>query len=145
MDDSIQKDGTRKQSQPIQKNQRPTRRKKPLTIWERIAKVFKVAADNGKSINRNKIYAQYGVGTGSPIYTPQRKKLKGYQKDHKGNKIRYIIILFAIVSFTGCEKFEDPIDLQDRRRDTVVYDPKDYAPERDTTSIPDTLTIRRRR
>lgn len=28
------------------------------------------------------------IGSGGPIYFPQRKKLKGYQKDHKGNKVR---------------------------------------------------------
>ena len=75
MDDRIQKDGT------IKKDQRPTRRKKPLTLWERIARIFKDASEEGKKVNRNNVYARHGIGTGNPMYTSRRGKLKGYMRD----------------------------------------------------------------
>ena len=42
----------------IVKAERPTRRKKPLTIWDRISKIFINAEEEGKKINRNKVYAR---------------------------------------------------------------------------------------
>lgn len=73
----------------ITKQERPTRRKRPLTIWDKIARIFKEATEGGTPVpNRNKVYSQFGIGIGSPIYTPKRTKLKGYQKDHKGRKIK---------------------------------------------------------
>lgn len=78
----IQKDGTRKESAPIQKNQRPTRRKRPLTIWDKIARIFREATEGGTPVaNRNKVYSQYGIGIGSPMYNPPRGKFKGYMRD----------------------------------------------------------------
>ena len=38
------------------------------------------AQDEGKSVNKNKVYAQHGIGTGNPIYTPKRGKFKGYMR-----------------------------------------------------------------
>lgn len=38
--------------------------------------------------NRNKVYAQHGINTGSPIYFPKRKKVKGWQRNSKGKVMK---------------------------------------------------------
>jgi hypothetical protein len=38
--------------------------------------------------NRNKVYAKHVVNTGSPIYFPQRKKVKGWQRNSKGKVMK---------------------------------------------------------
>lgn len=45
-----------------------------------IEAIKKAKAEEREIGNRNNFYAMYGFAQTSPIYIPQRKKMKGYQK-----------------------------------------------------------------
>lgn len=51
-----------------------------VKLFTAIAAMFASAKADGKKVNKNKVYAQHGIGVGSQIYSPPRKKLKGWQK-----------------------------------------------------------------
>lgn len=49
-----------------------------IALFTAIAKEIAEAKEKGLKLNKNKVYSTFGVSTGSPIFTPQRKKFKGY-------------------------------------------------------------------
>ena len=62
-----------------QQAQRPRITEKTKAKIGFFAKVM-AAIIGGGSANKNKIYAQHGITTGSPIYTSRQGKFKGYMR-----------------------------------------------------------------
>ena len=51
-----------------------------ISFFAKVMAILVGAAEDGKKVNKNKLYSQYGIGIGSPIYTPKRTKFKGYMR-----------------------------------------------------------------
>ncbi len=55
--------------------------KAKIGFFTKVMAVIKMAIEGGGLANKNKIYAQHGITTGSSIYTPRQGKFKGYMRD----------------------------------------------------------------
>jgi hypothetical protein len=50
-------------------------------FFAKVLAIITGANEAGEKVNKNKVYAQFGIGTGNPIYTPKRTKFKGYMRN----------------------------------------------------------------
>ena len=55
--------------------------KAKIGFFVKVMAAIAAAVDSGEKVNKNKVYSQYGITTGSPIFTPKRGKFKGYMRN----------------------------------------------------------------
>lgn len=67
-----------------QQMQRPrlnSKTKEKIGFFAKVRAVIVAAIESEKVVNKNKVYSQYGIAIGSPIFTPKHTKFKGYMRD----------------------------------------------------------------